>query len=114
MFTGRRRVADIAEAELQATVDTLLLVENDRVLDMVGDDTSMLEAFTVVDEVLARTVRAIVDVMTIPGLINLDFADVRSVMKNGGAATTGIDWASEPDRTVEAARDAMTNPLLQH
>src|SRR5262245_13992791 len=112
--TGQRRVADIAEAELQGTVDTLLLVENDRVLDMVGEDTSMLEAFTVVNEVLARTVRAIVDVMTVPGLINLDFADVRSVMKNGGAATTGIGWASGPDRAVEAARGAVTNPLLQH
>ena len=111
---GRRKVADEAEAELKANVDTLLLIQNEKVMDMIGEDTSMLEAFRVVNEVLARTVRAIVDVMTVPGLINLDFADVRSVMRDGGTATTGIGWASGPDRAVEAARAAVNNPLLDH
>ena len=111
---GRRHVAEQAEAELKANVDTLLLIENERVMDLVGEDTSMLEAFRVVNEVLARTVRAIVDVMTVPGLINLDFADVRTVMRDGGTATTGIGWASGPDRAVEAARAAVNNPLLDH
>ena len=111
---GRRKVADEAEAELKANVDTLLLIQNEKVMGLIGDDTSMLEAFRVVNEVLARTVRAIVDVMTVPGLINLDFADVRSVMRNGGTATTGIGWASGPDRAVDAARAAVNNPLLDH
>src|SRR5262245_53353743 len=98
--TGRRRVADAAEAARKANVDTLLVVENERVLNMIGEDTSLLDAFTHVNEVLARTVRAIVDVMMVPGLINLDFADVRTVMQDGGRATTGIGWASGPDRAV--------------
>ncbi|HEU5203363.1 MAG TPA: cell division protein FtsZ [Candidatus Limnocylindrales bacterium] len=111
---GRWKVADEAEAELKAHVDTLLLIQNEKVMGMIGEDTSMLEAFRVVNEVLARTVRAIVDVMTVPGLINLDFADVRTVMRDGGTATTGIGWASGPDRAVEAARAAVNNPLLDH
>ena len=111
---GRRKVAAEAEAELKANVDTLLLIQNEKVMGLIGEDTSMLEAFRVVNEVLARTVRAIVDVMTVPGLINLDFADVRSVMRNGGTATTGIGWASGPDRAVDAARAAVANPLLDH
>ena len=111
---GRWKVADEAEAELKANVDTLLLIQNEKVMGMIGEDTSMLEAFRVVNEVLARTVRAIVDVMTVPGLINLDFADVRTVMRDGGTATTGIGWASGPDRAVEAARAAVNNPLLDH
>ena len=111
---GRWKVADEAEAALKANVDTLLLIQNEKVMDMIGEDTSMLEAFRVVNEVLARTVRAIVDVMTVPGLINLDFADVRTVMHNGGTATTGIGWASGPDRAVEAAHAAVNNPLLDH
>jgi cell division protein FtsZ len=112
--TARRRVADLATEELRRNVDTLLLIENDRVLDLVADDTSMLDAFKVVNEVLAQTVRAVVDIMTVPGLINLDFADVRAVMRDGGTALTGIGWAHGSDRAVEAARAAIGNPLLDH
>jgi cell division protein FtsZ len=111
---ARRKVADAATADLHANVDTLLLIENDRVLDLVADETSMLDAFKVVNEVLGQTVRAIVDIMTVPGLINLDFADVRAVMRDGGTALTGIGWASGSDRAVEAARKAVGNPLLDH
>ena len=111
---GRRKIADAAWVELKANVDTLLVIENERVVDLVGEETSMLEAFTVVNEVLAGTVRAIVDIMTVPGLINLDFADVRAIMQDGGMATAGIGSAVGPDRAVAAAQAAVTNPLLNH
>ena len=112
--TGRRKIADAAWVELNGNVDTLLVIENERVVDLVGEETSMLEAFTVVNEVLAGTVRAIVDIMTVPGLINLDFADVRAIMQDGGMATAGIGSAVGPDRAVAAAKAAVTNPLLDH
>jgi len=112
--TTRRRIADEAAEALRGNVDTLLLIDNDRVSDMISDDTTMLDAFGVVNEVLAQTVRAVVDIMTVPGLINLDFADVRTVMRDGGTALTGIGWASGEDRAVEAARKAIANPLLDH
>ena len=111
---GRRKIADAAWVELRANVDTLLVIENERVVDLVGEETSMLEAFKVVNEVLAGTVRAIVDIMTVPGLINLDFADVRAIMQDGGMATAGIGSAVGPDRAVAAAQAAVTNPLLNH
>ena len=103
-----------AAAELKANVDTLLLIENERVLSIVGEDTSMLDAFTAVNEVLAGTVRAVVDIMTVPGLINLDFADVRAIMQDGGTATAGIGTAVGPERAVAAAQAAVANPLLDH
>jgi len=112
--SGRRKIADAAEAELKANVDTLLLIENERVLSVVGEDTSMLDAFTFVNEVLAGTVRAVVDIMTVPGLINLDFADVRAIMQDGGMATAGIGAAVGPERAVVAAHAAVANPLLNH
>ena len=112
--SGRRKIADAAEAELKANVDTLLLIENERVLSVVGEDTSMLDAFTFVNEVLAGTVRAVVDIMTVPGLINLDFADVRAIMQDGGMATAGIGAAVGPERAVAAAHAAVANPLLNH
>ena len=111
---GRRKIADAAEAELRANVDTLLLIENERVLSIVGEDTSMLDAFTAVNEVLAGIVRAVVDIMTVPGLINLDFADVRAIMQDGGTATAGIGAAVGPERAVAAANAAVANPLLNH
>ncbi len=112
--SGRRKIADAATAELRANVDTLLLIENQRVLGIVGEDTSMLDAFTAVNEVLAGTVRAVVDIMTVPGLINLDFADVRAIMQDGGLATAGIGSAVGPERAVVAAQAAIANPLLNH
>ena len=111
---GRRRIADTAAAELLANVDTLLLIENERVIGLVGEDTSMIDAFRVVNEVLAGTVRAVVDIMTVPGLINLDFADVRAIMQDGGTATAGIGSAIGPDRALAAAQAAVANPLLEH
>lgn len=110
----RRSVAEAAATELRGTVDTLLLIENDRVLGLVADDTPLGDAFKVVNDVLGQTVRAIVEIMARPGLINLDFADIRAIMRNGGTGLTGIGRGSGGDRSVEAATAAITNPLLGH
>ena len=106
---GRRKIADAAWVELKANVDTLLVIENERVVNLVGEETSMLEAFTVVNEVLAGTVRAVVDIMTVPGLINLDFADVRAIMQDGGwrRRASGRRWA----RTGRLRRPRRQSPI---
>jgi cell division protein FtsZ len=108
----RRSVADAAEIEMLSSVDTLLAIENDRANELVTDDTSVPEAFRMVNEVLARVVRGVVDIMTVPGLVNLDFADVRAVMHDAGVGLAGVGRASGDDRAVTAARAATTSPLL--
>jgi cell division protein FtsZ len=110
--SARRQVAEAAVAELRPYVDTLLVIENERVNGVVAEDTPLTEAFHVVNDVLGQTIRAVVDIMSTPGLINLDFADVRAVMRDGGPGLAGIGRASGPDRGVEAARKAITSPLL--
>ena len=114
LFEGstRRRVAEAAVAELRPSVDTLLLIENERVNDLVADDTPLAEAFHYVNDVLGQTIRAVVDIMATPGLVNLDFADVRAIMQDGGPGLTGIGRAGGPDRAVDAARKAIASPLL--
>ncbi len=111
--TARRRVAEAAADQLGPNVDTLLVIENERVNDLVSDDTPMSEAFHVVNEVLSQTIRAVVDIMSRPGIINLDFADVRAIMRNGGPGLTGIGRATGPDRATDAARRAVASPLLE-
>ncbi len=108
----RRRVAEDAVAELRPNVDTLLVIENERVNDVVADDTPLAEAFGYVNEVLGQTIRAVVDIMATPGLVNLDFADVRAIMRDGGPGLTGIGRAGGVDRAVDAARKAVASPLL--
>ncbi len=108
----RRSIAEAAAQELQAGVDTLLLIENDRVLNVTADDTPLVDAFKVVNDVLAQTVRAIVDITAKPGLVNLDFADIRAVMHDGGPGLAGIGRATGTDRSVEAATAAIASPLL--
>jgi cell division protein FtsZ len=110
--TARRRVAEAALAELRPNVDTLLVIENDRVTDLVAEDTSLADAFGHVNDVLDQTISAAVDIMAKPGLVNLDFADVRSVMAEGGPGLAGIGQASGSDRAAEAARQAIATPLL--
>jgi cell division protein FtsZ len=110
--TTRRRVAEAALAELRPNVDTLLVVENERVLDMIADDTSLSVAFRKVNDVLGQTIQAVVDIMATPGLINLDFADVRAIMRDGGPGLTGIGRAVGPDRAADAAHAAIASPLL--
>ncbi len=114
-FEGTRRklIAERAAEELKAQVDTLITVPNDRLRDVVQKNTSILDAFRVVDDVLRQGVQGISDIITMPGLINLDFADVRAIMKDAGSALMGIGRASGENRAVEAARQAIASPLLE-
>jgi cell division protein FtsZ len=114
-FEGARRklVAEKAAEELKAQVDTLITVPNDRLKDVVQKNTSILDAFRVVDDVLRQGVQGISDIITMPGLINLDFADVRAIMKDAGSALMGIGRATGETRAVEAARQAIASPLLE-
>jgi cell division protein FtsZ len=114
-FEGNKRklVAEKAAEELKAQVDTLITIPNDRLKDVVQKNTSILDAFRVVDDVLRQGVQGISDIITMPGLINLDFADVRTIMKDAGSALMGIGRASGENRAVEAAREAIASPLLE-
>ena len=111
--TRRREIADEAAARLQTAVDALITVPNDRVSAVVHEDASALEAFRVVDDVLLQAVQGIVDLLLAPGLINLDFADVRAVMQDAGPALIGIGRGTGEDRAAEAARRAISSPLLE-
>jgi cell division protein FtsZ len=111
--TRRQEVADAAATTLLADVDALITVPNDRVGDVVQEDTSALEAFRVVDDVLLQAVSGIVDLLTAPGLINLDFADVRAVVKDAGPTLIGLGRGSGEHRAVEAAKQAISSPLLE-
>ena len=113
-FEGRRR-AEIAQqglAELQQRVDTIIVIENDRLLQVVDKDTSVVDAFRLADDVLRQGVQGITDLITIPGIVNLDFADVRTIMREAGTAMMGIGTASGQDRATEAAKSAVSSPLL--
>jgi cell division protein FtsZ len=114
-FEGRRR-ADQAERgieELRDRVDTLIVIENDRLLQVVEKRTSILDAFRMADDILRHGVQGITDLITVPGLVNLDFADVRTIMRDAGSALMGIGEASGENRAAEAARTAVSSPLLE-
>ena len=114
-FEGRKRSSQ-AEAGIEALaskVDALIIIPNDRLLQLVEKKTSILEAFKVADDVLRQGVQGITDLITRPGLINLDFADVRTVMRNAGSSLMGIGLASGENRGVEAAKNAISSPLLE-
>jgi cell division protein FtsZ len=114
-FEGRRRaeVASRGVDELRDEVDTLIVIENDRLLQVVEKRTSIVDAFAVADDVLRQGVQGITDLITIPGLINLDFADVRTIMSEAGSALMGIGTASGENRATESARAAVSSPLLE-
>jgi cell division protein FtsZ len=114
-FEGTRRklVAERAAEELRAKVDTLITIPNDRLRDVVQKNTSMVEAFRFVDDVLRQGVQGISDIITVPGLINLDFADVRAIMKDAGSALMGIGRAAGDNRALDATRQAIASPLLE-
>ncbi|HEV7810096.1 MAG TPA: cell division protein FtsZ [Candidatus Limnocylindrales bacterium] len=109
----RRLVAEKASEELKSQVDTLITIPNDRLKDVVQKDTSIIDAFRVVDDVLRQGVQGISDIITMPGLINLDFADVRAIMRDAGSALMGIGRATGENRALEAARQAIASPLLE-
>jgi cell division protein FtsZ len=114
-FEGVRRklVAERAAEALRAKVDTLITIPNDRLRDVVQKNTSMVEAFRFVDDVLRQGVQGISDIITVPGLINLDFADVRAVMMDAGSALMGIGRATGDNRALDATRQAIASPLLE-
>jgi cell division protein FtsZ len=114
-FEGRRRaeVASLGVDELRDHVDTLIVIENDRLLQVVEKRTSIVDAFKLADDVLRQGVQGITDLITIPGLVNLDFADVRTIMNEAGSALMGIGTASGENRATEAAREAVSSPLLE-
>jgi len=109
----RRRNAEYAVDKLRTEVDTLITVPNDRLLQTIDRKTPLLDAFKVADDVLRQGVQGISDLITVHGLINLDFADVRAVMSNAGSALMGIGRASGDDRATEAAHQAIESPLLE-
>ncbi len=114
LFEGsfRARQAEIGLAELNDVVDTLITIPNQRLLSMVTKQTSMLEAFSLADEVLTQAVQGISDLIMIPGLINLDFADVKTIMADMGVALMGSATSSGDQRSIDAANKAISSPLL--
>lgn len=114
-FEGRRRSQQAAQGleSLKEAVDTLIVIPNDKLLEVVERRTSMHEAFRIADEVLLRGVQGISDIITVPGMINVDFADVKAVMSLAGSAIMGIGTGSGEGRAVEAAKSAMNSPLLE-
>lgn len=114
-FEGRRRAgaAEKGIAHLKEKVDTLIVIPNDRLLQVVDKRTPILEAFRIADDVLRQGVQGISDLIAVPGLINLDFADVKTIMKETGAALMGIGVGTGDNRTVDAAKAAIASPLLE-
>jgi cell division protein FtsZ len=109
----RRKQADDGVQALREACDTLIVIPNDRLLEVLDRSTSMLEAFRIADDVLRHGVQGICDLITNPGLINLDFADVRTVMKDSGSALMGIGYATGEGRAKEAAERALRSPLIE-
>src|SRR5690348_5460132 len=114
-FEGRRRgvQAENGIQTMREKVDTLIVIPNDRLLSVSDERTSILNAFKTCDEVLLQGVQGITDLITTPGLINTDFADVRMIMSNAGSALMGIGYASCEGRAVNAARGAISSPMLE-
>ena len=109
----RRRNADAAIEKLSTSVDTLITIPNDKLLQTIDRRTPLLEAFKVADDVLRQGVQGISDLITVHGLVNLDFADVKTVMSNAGSALMGIGRAGGENRAIEAAQQAISSPLLE-
>ena len=110
--TRRRAAADSGVEELRAACDTVIVIPNDRLLEVLDRSTSMIDAFKIADDVLRQGVQGICDLITTPGLINLDFADVRTVMQDAGSALMGIGYATGANRAREAAERALGSPLI--
>lgn len=114
-FEGKQR-AQFAEdgiAQLKDRVDTLITIPNDKLLSVIDNKTSLLNAFSIVDDVLRQAVQGISDLVVTPGIVNVDFADIKAIMQDAGSALMGIGRASGEDRAVEAAKAAINSPLLE-
>jgi cell division protein FtsZ len=114
-FEGRKRSQQAEQGieSLRDKLETLIVIENDRLLQVVEKQTSVVDAFRMADDVLRQGVQGITDLITVPGLVNLDFADVRTIMREAGSALMGIGSASGDNRAAEAARSAVSSPLLE-
>lgn len=114
-FEGRKRMSQAEEGieNLKDKVDTLIIIPNDRLLEISDDNTTLLNAFRLADNVLKAGVRGVTDLITLPGLINLDFADVKSIIKNAGNAILGDGIASGESRAIKAAQNAINSPLIE-
>ena len=109
----RKKNADIGIENLKRNVDTIITIPNDRLLQVVDKKTPMTQAFTIADDILRQGVKGISDLIAVPGLVNLDFADVKSIMNNAGEALMGIGEASGENATVDAVKAAIDSPLLE-
>jgi cell division protein FtsZ len=109
----RAKIAEEGIQALREKVDALIVIPNDRLLDIVDDDLPLIEAFKLADDILRQAVEGISDIIVVPGLINVDFQDVKSVMAGAGTALMGMGVAEGPDRAVEAAKAAINSPLLE-
>lgn len=109
----RRTIAERSYEKLREKVDTIISIPNDKLLQVIDKKTSLLDAFAIVDEVLKQGVQGVADIITLPALINVDFADVKAIMKDAGSALMGIGRASGEDRAIDAARSAIDSPLLE-
>jgi cell division protein FtsZ len=114
-FEGKRRkrIAEQGIEDVKDKVDTLIVIPNDRILQVIDKKTSLLDAFGVVDDILYQGISGISDLITVPGMINVDFADVKSIMEGTGSALMGIGKGSGENRAVEAAKAAIDSPLLE-
>lgn len=108
----RSKIADESWAKIRDRVDALITIPNDKLFSIIQKDTSLVQAFTICDDVLKQAVQGISDLITMPGLINVDFADVRAVMQDAGSALMGVGLASGENRAVDAAKAAISSPLL--
>lgn len=109
----RRAIAEKAYEQLAHCVDTIITIPNDRILQIIDKKTSLLDAFTIVDDVLRQGVQGISELITVPGLINVDFADVKTIMSNTGSALMGIGVGTGDNRAIDAAKAAISSPLLE-
>lgn len=109
----RREIAEEAHEELKGQVDTIITIPNDRVLQIIDKKTPLLQAFKTVDDVLRQAVAGIAELVTVPGLINVDFADVKTIMEDSGTALMGIGMGSGETRAIDAAKAAVGSPLLE-
>ncbi len=115
LFEGTRRMVQAEEGieKLKKEVDTLIVIPNQRILDVIKREDTLLNAFRMADSILSQGVQSISDLITIPGLINVDFADVKAIMSNAGSALMGIGRATGEKRAVQAAKEAVSSPLLE-
>ncbi|GIN69558.1 cell division protein FtsZ [Bacillus sp. J14TS2] len=113
-FEGRKRAiqAEVGIATMKKAVDSLIVIPNDRLLEIIHKNTPMIEAFREADHVLRQSIQGITDLITVPGLINVDFADIKTIMSNKGSALIGLGSATGKDRAIEATKKAISSPLL--